>query len=552
VRLVSILVFVFSLQTALAVPLHLNGSPLQPPLETDDFTLGEPAVPAGQLERLGVNLLTSSLDASRLRLRFGAGFVEYSAARGWQDDQGAVLELSAPVGLGELALVPLRVLERLRFSVTSDAVGVNLTTFEPIPVGGLNQVSSLRVSRRPAQVNLTFAREPAFTTLERGPSRWVLQFQNTTINDAFLPVGGDGLSRVRAWQNGSNAILEVEMTARAVPLLNASGTTLTITAEANPALPPAPRVVPFGVNYVVSNTGKTKLHMVSLDPTRFQPKVLVAPMGGAWDALEFANRSGAVAVVNGGYFDPPTLQAVDHLVSNAQTLAYWRGARAGVGFASQGVLWGAPRSRLMLDWAGQKFTVNSIQPQPNPKFLTFFQGDGFVSVGGLGFTTLTLLNGVVTSRRDEAFTPAPGEITLTFDPLALPKLTPGVNDAATVSLTSSDPAWASVTDALGAGPRLVKDGVYAVDPKLEGFDTTKEIWRPTRQVAFGMDARGWYVIAMLELGSPEEFAQALIVAGLRDAMRLDSGSSAQVALSGGMIAGKWARTVPNALGFVPR
>jgi Phosphodiester glycosidase len=552
VKLILMLAFIFTMHTALAAPLTLNGSPLQPNLETEDFTLGEPAITAGQLERLGVNLLTSSLDPSRLRLRFGAGFVEFSTATGWRDDAGNVLELPAPSGAGEAALVPLRVLERLRFSVTTDLNGVNLTTFEQVPTGGLNQVSSIRASRRPAQVSLSFAREPAFTTLERSPNRWVLEFQNTAINDAFVPIGGDGLSRVRWWQSGLNARLEVELTARAVPVLNVTGTSLTISAEANPALPSAPRVEPFGVNYTVSNVGRTKLHLVGLDPARFQPRVLVAPTGGAWDALEFANRSGAVAVVNGGYFDPPTLQAVDHLVSNGQTLAYWRGARAGVGFTSQGVLWGAPRTRLTLDWAGQKFTVNSIQPQASAKFLTLFQGDGFASVGGLGFTTLTIAGGVITSSRDEAFTPAPGEITLTFDPLTVPKLAARVGEAATVSLTSSDPVWAGVTDALGAGPRLVKDGLFAVDPKLEGFDTTKEIWRPTRQVAFGVDVRGWYVIAMLELGSPEEFARALITAGLRDAMRLDSGSSAQVALGGGLIAGKWGRTVPNALGFVPR
>ncbi|NJK45258.1 MAG: phosphodiester glycosidase family protein, partial [Pleurocapsa sp. SU_196_0] len=236
-----------------------------------------------------------------------------------------------------------------------------------------------------------------------------------------------------------------------------------------------------------------------------------------------------------------------------QLLAYWRGARAGVGFTPSGVLWGAPRSRLTLEWAAQKFTVNSIQSQVNPKFLTLFQGDGFAPVGGLGFTTLTVANGIVTSSRDEAFTPAPGEITLTFDPSTQPKLGAALpGDAATVSLTSSDAAWVNVTDAIGAGPRLVKDGLYAVDAKLEGFDTTKEIWRATRQVAFGVDARSWYVIAMFELGTPEEFARALVGAGLRDALRMDSGSSAQVALMGGLIAGKWARTVPNALAFVPR
>ena len=139
-----------------------------------------------------------------------------------------------------------------------------------------------------------------------------------------------------------------------------------------------------------------------------------------------------------------------------------------------------------------------------------------------------------------------------FDPALLAKLKPQVGDAASLALTGTDPTWLEVTDAIAAGPRLVKDGAYAVNPGLEGFDPTKEIWRSTRQVGFGVDARGWYTIAMLELGTPEEFAQALVAAGLRDALRFDSGTSAQVALAGGLISGRWGRTVPNALVFVPR
>jgi hypothetical protein len=540
-------------QTSVAAPMNLNSAPLQPPLETIDTFNAEPSIALSEFRRFGVTVLTSSLDATRFRLRFGDAFAEFSALNGWRDESTQPLPYPVPNGSGETALVPVRVLESLGFGFGLDANGVNVTTLEPIAVGGLNAVTTLRVSRRPALVSLNFIREPEFTVLERTQNRLLMQLSNTAGLEGFSPVGGDGLSRVRVWQSGLNTLLDVELTARATPVLTVVGTTLALAAEASPTLPPEPRAAPPGVTYTVSSAGKTKLHLVSLDPARFQPRVLSAPWGGAFDALEFAARSGAVVVVNGGYFDPPTLQAVDHLMSNGQLLAYWRGARAGVGFTANGVLWGAPRSRLTLEWAGQKFTVNSIQSQVNAKFLTLFQGDGFTSVGGLGFTTLSVSNGIVTSSRDEAFTPAPGEVTLTFDPNLQPKLGAALpGDAATVGLTSSDAAWLNVTDAIGAGPRLVKDGVYAVDAKLEGFDTTKEIWRATRQVAFGMDARGWYVVAMLESGTPEEFARALVSAGLRDALRMDSGSSAQVALMGGMIAGKWARTVPNALAFVPR
>jgi hypothetical protein len=353
-----------------------------------------------------------------------------------------------------------------------------------------------------------------------------------------------------------DTVLEMELTARGEPTVTvATGIgewTMNVTTEAKADLPPSPKATPPGVTYAVAPSGKTKLHLVTLDPTKFKPRVLAAPWGGALDTLEYLNRFGAVAVVNGGYFDPPTLQPVDYLVSGGQTLAYWRGSRAGVGFTDTGLLWGAPRSRLTLEWAGTRVTVNSIQGGANPKFLTLFQGDGFAPVGGLGYTTLSVAAGAISAVHDEAFTPAPGEITLSFNPSAFPALIPNIGDNANVTLTSGDIAWAGVTEAIASGPRLVKDGAFAVNPQAEGFDPTAEIWRSTRQVGFGTDAKGWYVLAMLELGTPEEFARALVGAGMRDAVRMDSGSSAQIALSGGMIGTRWARTVPNALAFVAR
>jgi Phosphodiester glycosidase len=109
-----------------------------------------------------------------------------------------------------------------------------------------------------------------------------------------------------------------------------------------------------------------------------------------------------------------------------------------------------------------------------------------------------------------------------------------------------------VQHAIAAGPKLITNGQYVVNPQLEGFDPSKDIWRSTRQVGFGLDVQGRYVIALLEQGTPEEFAKALLLLGLREAMRFDSGSSASVYLAGGMVGGKWGRTVPNALVFVPR
>ena len=545
---------VFALERASAAPILSNLIPFNPPLNSVGSDPYEPLLALNVLGRLGVRVTYSSLDASRLRLQLGDSRVDYSDSSGWVDMAGEALDLPSPETIDGQTVMSLRVLEMLGAKLTIDDTAINLEFVGVLPTGGFNQVMAWQATRRPNQVSINFSRAADWRIEQQSQNHLTLRLRDTIAPDAALPVGGDGLSRARLSQSGNDAMLELDLTMRADARVTVIGTALTITTEPRDAPPPSSGVPPLGVSYVVSQAGTSKLHLVSVDPTRFAPKVLAAPWGGAKTALEFARDSGAVVAVNGGYFDPATMQPVDHLISSGQLLAYWRGSRAGVGFTPLGVLWGAPRSRLQFEIGGGKYTVNSIQPTPNPKYLTMFVGDGFNRVGGLGFTTLTVASGAISVTSDAAFTPAIGEVTLSFDPNALPALSASstIGSSASVTITSSDAAWLSATEALAAGPRLVSGGAFAVNGKLEGFDVIGEIWRSTRQVAFGVDGRGWYVVAMLELGTPEEFATALVKAGLRDALRMDSGSSAQVALAGGLIGARWARTVPNALAFVPR
>ncbi len=576
--IISAILCVLALERASAAPILSNLTPFNPPLSSVGSDPSEPLLALNLLGRLGVQVTRSSFDASRIRLQLGDSRVDFSDSSGWVDASGTALELPNPAMLDGQVVVPLRVLELLGAKLTSvdgamnpvpqgavDPVpqgatspaspgAINLEFVNVLPIGGFNQVMTWQATRRPNQVGLSLSRAADWRIEAQSQNRLTLRLRDTIAANIALPVGGDGLSRARLHQSGNDALLELELTMRADAKVTADGANLTVTTEPRDAPPPSPGVPPLGVSYAVSLTAKSKLHLVTIDPTRYTAKVLTAPWGGAKTALEFARDSRAVVAVNGGYFDPATLQSVDHLISGNQLLSYWRGSRAGVGFTPSGVLWGAPRSRLQFEIGGGKYTVNSMQPTPNAKYLTMFVGDGFNRVGGLGFTTISLSGGAIGSSSDAAFTPALGEVTLSFDPNAQPALSAAstTGSRAAVTITSSDAAWLTATEALAAGPRLVNSGAFAVNGELEGFDTTGEIWRATRQVAFGVDGRGWYVVAMLELGTPEEFATALVNAGLRDALRMDSGSSAQIALAGGLIGARWARTVPNALAFVAR
>jgi Phosphodiester glycosidase len=300
-----------------------------------------------------------------------------------------------------------------------------------------------------------------------------------------------------------------------------------------------------------------QLHLVTLEAGKYKPQVVSAGIGGGKTALEYAEDVNAVVAVNGGYYDVAQSLSVDLLVSNNQILSYARGNRATLGLLTDDLfgtraVWGTPKVRLNLGLNGKTLVVNTARAAPHPQWLTYFVGDGFVPTGSLGFMTMVVQDGKILELHDENFIPALGQITFSLNLLAFPGFTANVNDSLIISTTWSDPLFASAQDILAAGPKLVTSGLYAVNALNEGFDTGKEIWRKTKQVAIGIDQQNNWVVAYLESGTPEEFARALIVAGLKEAMRLDSGGSAQVFLAGGMLPNSASRAVPNAIVFVPR
>lgn len=556
---------------AQATPVRIVGLNPQWPLETradlggstGDVT--DERVPLSAMARFGVQ--TDLLDDG-VRLNRSGFVLEYRTDGGWRGVSPALQNLPAPVQADGQLTMPVRVLASLGFNVRLDGTKIVVEALPDTPEVP-NQVVDFRLNRgRASRLVLDLGRAALpNATVEPGRVRVVLP--NTLISPRFSSVGTESVSRLRTIQAGPDAVIEVETALRAAAraFSVSEPERLVIDAETPDETPPAPGNPPAGVTLASSGDGAAKLSLVTLDPKAFKPAVVAAPWGGARSVLEHAQRAGAVVAVNGGYFDGASNVSVDLTLAGGSLLGYARGNRASFGLLENGaagsVLFGSPRVRMTLGIGdAPPINVNALGPKPNPSWLTALVGDGFVSVGAAGFVTLVvgpqvdaqgLSRTVVLERRTESFTPAPGLLALSFSPAAFPNLArleigTGVN----LGIAWADPAWANVTNALAAGPMLVRGGQYAVNPQQEGFDVNTEIWRPTRQVAFGLDAQGRYVVALLEQATPEQFARALMAAGLVDAVRLDSGSSAAVYVAGGMLSARWGRTVPNALVFVPR
>ncbi len=552
---------------AQATPVRIVGLNSQLPLETRSDLGGatgdvtDERIPVSAMSRFGV--LTRVLGEG-LRLSRSGFALEYNPESGWRGLPIGLENLGAPVVVNGQAWLPVRVLSALGFNLRLNGANILIEALPDTPEVP-NQVVDFRLNRgRASRLVLDLGRATLpNATVEPGRVRVVLP--NTIISPRVTSVGTESVSRLRTVQDGPDAVIEIEIAlraaARAFTLVEPDR--LVIDAETPDEAPPTPDPTPPGVTIESSGDGPLKLSLVTLDPAAYKPSLVAAPWGGTRSVLEHAGRAGAVVAVNGGYFDGATGASVDLAIAGGSLLGYARGNRASFGLLESGVLFGTPRVRLTVGLAdAASININALGPKPNPSWLTAFVGDGFVSVGAPGFVTLTLgpqvdaqgiSRTVILERRTEVFTPAPGLVTLTFSPAAFDALNradPGT--VANLGVTWSDPAWANATNALAAGPMLVRAGKYAVNPQQEGFDVNAEIWRSTRQVAFGLDAQGRYAVALMDQATPEQFARALIAAGLMDAVRLDSGSSAAVYVSGGMLSGRWGRTVPNALVFVPR
>ncbi|WP_456318843.1 phosphodiester glycosidase family protein [Deinococcus rhizophilus] len=408
--------------------------------------------------------------------------------------------------------------------------------------------------------------------------------------------GGDDL-RVEATTEGLRVGLRTGGgTSEVFTLDNPYRVVIDTTTHLDPRVPPPvnPETLPGGVTYRT----RGGLHLLSFDPARFQPRVVTAPVGAARDVAALVQAAGGVAGVNGGYFDPASRLPVDLVAVGGLLTAGSLERRAAVGFTPQGTpLFGYPRPRYVVGGDFGTLTVNGVGAKVRPTLLTAFVGDGATRVGAGGLTTLWAEGGRVSRAAPGPVVPPRGVLALTFDPArfsALPRTpgarltvvsraapgpvvpprgvlaltfdparfsalprTPGARLTVSVNWQATDAPWDRAQDALAAGPLLVRGGRVVLDPGREAFDTGASIWRATRQVAFGV-LGDQPTVAYLEHGTPEAFAAALVGAGVQDAVRLDSGSSATAYLTGGYaglggyLNTVWSRPVPNAIVFVPK
>ncbi|MCX7848710.1 phosphodiester glycosidase family protein [Thermus sp.] len=231
---------------------------------------------------------------------------------------------------------------------------------------------------------------------------------------------------------------------------------------------------------------------------------------------------GALAVLNGGYFDPGSGTPIGLWVQDGVTVSY-------------------PFGRVTLLWEGWGFFLGF------PRFEAVVQGPGGervrvgVNASRARYTAHTVPGPVgregeevalVVGDRVQALLPAPQELPPGAWALSFPKGSPPFPLAPGTPLSlygRLDPPFAY---ALEGGPLLVREGRYAFDPAQENFKDPRPLQAlaPQAAVAWTREGRLWLLVS--EPTTPGVLARGLLALGAWNALRMDGGGSAQLWVRG--------------------
>lgn len=130
------------------------------------------------------------------------------------------------------------------------------------------------------------------------------------------------------------------------------------------------------------------------------------------------------------------------------------------------------------------------------------------------------------------FTPD-GEARMESSPVAdtLHNLDPAYPEQWALADTDQALYWQRVTEALGAGPRLVLDGQIDLDPAVEGYRSAEMLDGVSQRSAVGITSEGWLYLVTTS-STMDQLAHIMRALGCSQAMNLDGGSSSGLWVQG--------------------
>lgn len=291
------------------------------------------------------------------------------------------------------------------------------------------------------------------------------------------------------------------------------------------------------VQQTVAVDGKTftvKVVRVPLRDYRMKVGLAHGRVGGTQSLAGIAQREGAVAAINGSFFNAYTRSVIKppyhhlftggetvHLANTGTTLGFDAGGNYRmdtVRFKLQGNTGGGAWYAYFMNrpadttsaailynryWTGARTPARGRQVLVQNDTVKAVTGDGLpMPVKGY----VLLFAGGEEYLAGRFRTGAPCRFRLTIE----------AEDAV---------FWRGVQEALGCGPRLVKDGAIALNPRAEGFNDPKILTLACQRSAVGVTKAGELLLVTCPAATIRQLAGVMRALGSRDAMNLDGGAS---------------------------
>ncbi len=323
---------------------------------------------------------------------------------------------------------------------------------------------------------------------------------------------------------------------------------LDLVPQRAPALPEIERAVAPGVTYrrlnAPSSSGSSVVHVISVAPGAGQFRV-VGESQVPRTLSELA--SGALVAINAGYFDTRTFAAVGFLRVDYGLLSLPSRDRATVGFGDGTPVIARLHARVDLHADGRTLVVGQ----------SGVEGVGVATAAGALAGTprmgvITVQNGIVVENKVGPREVPPDGFALVYPPDRRDLAGVDSGDRVALQLDLQPPAFDGVRYGVEAGPLLVQGGAAAFDPEVEGFQVGQRILDAvTQQSAIAVKPDGTVLLVVAESMTARDLVPLFLSLGARDAMRLDSGSSATLWADGQVLNRGSERKVVSAIVLVP-
>lgn len=328
----------------------------------------------------------------------------------------------------------------------------------------------------------------------------------------------------------------------------------------------APPDVRCGVQTVRAGGRTYRCNVVTLrlSARRLVPRVVIATGGiGRTEAFEaMVQETHAVAAINGSFFDAYN-QVGDKdpnmtLIRNGEVIHKGSSGTV-IGFGLRGAVMGRlelpirgtveSRGRVV-PWAA--YWINRT-PQSADNIAIFTPARGARARIIDGISVVVENNTVVRIVQGDTAIPTLGYV-INFrgdQARAASAFTHGakVGFHITLRADTDNAAWQTVSEAVGAGPRLLRQGRAAVDAAGEGFLDPKILTSAGRRSAIGVTRNGDVLLVTVGGATVRQLAEVMRLLGAYDAMNLDGGASSGLYGSGAFLTHP-GRPLSNVLVFV--